>query len=143
MNFSAIKMKIWKFVFRIYDLVWTDGPMGKILYGDIFHQNEVEQSTYNFEHADVDALFKTFDQCEKESKKKNGIVNYISFSNGIRTPKYLNSRNTYKYGQIYDKYKEYIYQENIILNISNSCQQYCQHHINHNIINNIAVFNIQ
>jgi glycyl-tRNA synthetase alpha chain len=53
----------------IYDLVWTDGPMGKILYGDVFHQNEVEQSTYNFEHADVDALFKTFDQCEKDSQK--------------------------------------------------------------------------
>ena len=35
----------------------------------MFHQNEVEQSTYNFEHADVDALFKTFDQCEKDSQK--------------------------------------------------------------------------
>jgi len=53
----------------IYDLVWTDGPMGKVLYGDIFHQNEVEQSTYNFEHADVDALFKQFDQCELESQR--------------------------------------------------------------------------
>jgi glycyl-tRNA synthetase alpha chain len=53
----------------IYDLVWADGPMGKVLYGDVFHQNEVEQSTYNFEHADVDALFKTFDQCEKDSQK--------------------------------------------------------------------------
>ncbi|SET68748.1 glycine--tRNA ligase subunit alpha [Thalassotalea agarivorans] len=52
----------------IYDLVWTDGPMGKVLYGDVFHQNEVEQSTYNFEYADVDALFAQFDQCEKESQ---------------------------------------------------------------------------
>lgn len=50
----------------IYDLVWTDGPRGKILYGDVFHQNEVEQSTYNFEHADVDVLFARFDSCEKE-----------------------------------------------------------------------------
>lgn len=50
----------------IYDLVWTDGPRGKILYGDVFHQNEVEQSTYNFEHADVDVLFARFDACEKE-----------------------------------------------------------------------------
>lgn len=49
----------------VYDLVWTDGPMGKVTYGDIFHQNEVEQSTYNFEHADVDFLFGLFDQCEK------------------------------------------------------------------------------
>ena len=53
----------------IYDLVWTDGPMGKVLYRDVFHQNEVEQSTYNFEHADVDALFVQFDQCEKDSQK--------------------------------------------------------------------------
>lgn len=53
----------------IYDLVWADGPMGTVTYGDVFHQNEVEQSTYNFEHADVDALFKQFDQCERDSQK--------------------------------------------------------------------------
>ena len=53
----------------IYDLVWADGPMGTVTYGDVFHQNEVEQSTYNFEHADVDALFTQFDQCEKDSQK--------------------------------------------------------------------------
>ena len=53
----------------IYDLVWTDGPLGTVYYRDIFHQNEVEQSTYNFDHADVDALFVQFDQCEKDSKK--------------------------------------------------------------------------
>ena len=53
----------------IYDLVWADGPMGTVYYGDVFHQNEVEQSTYNFEHADVDALFNQFDQCEKDSQK--------------------------------------------------------------------------
>ncbi|MBY0416981.1 MAG: glycine--tRNA ligase subunit alpha, partial [Pararheinheimera sp.] len=32
----------------IYDLVWADGPLGRVTYGDVFHQNEVEQSTYNF-----------------------------------------------------------------------------------------------
>lgn len=55
----------------IYDLVWTDGPQGTVTYGDVFHQNEVEQSTYNFEHANVDELFKQFDLCESESKKLN------------------------------------------------------------------------
>lgn len=50
---------------NVYDLVWTDGPMGKIMYGDIFHQNEVEQSAYNFEHANVEVLFRNFDDCEK------------------------------------------------------------------------------
>jgi len=53
----------------VYDLIWADGPLGKISYGDVFHQNEVEQSTYNFEHADVDFLFGLFDQCEKECNK--------------------------------------------------------------------------
>ena len=53
----------------IYDLVWTHGPHGDVTYGDVFHQNEVEQSAYNFEHADVDYLFGFFDQCEKESSK--------------------------------------------------------------------------
>ena len=51
----------------IYDLVWTHGPNGPVTYGDVFHQNEVEQSAYNFEHADVDALFAAFDQSEKDA----------------------------------------------------------------------------
>jgi len=54
---------------NVYDLLWTTGPQGDVKYGDVFHQNEVEQSTYNFEHADVDFLFETFDQCEKQSQK--------------------------------------------------------------------------
>jgi glycyl-tRNA synthetase alpha chain len=53
----------------VFDLVWTNGPQGAVTYGDVFHQNEVEQSAYNFEHADVDYLFGFFDQCEKESGK--------------------------------------------------------------------------
>ena len=52
----------------VYDLVWTDGPFGKVTYGDVFHQNEVKQSTYNFEYADVDFLFSCFEQYEKEAK---------------------------------------------------------------------------
>lgn len=53
----------------VYDLVWTDGPFGKVTYGDVFHQNEVEQSTYNFEHANVDKLFELFDFYESEAKR--------------------------------------------------------------------------
>ena len=52
----------------VYDLVWTEGPQGTVTYGDVFHQNEVEMSTYNFEYADVDVLFAHFDNCEKESQ---------------------------------------------------------------------------
>ena len=50
----------------VYDLVWGHSASGTISYGDVFHQNEVEQSAYNFEHADVKALFALFDQCENE-----------------------------------------------------------------------------
>jgi glycyl-tRNA synthetase alpha chain len=53
----------------VYDLVWTNGPEGPVTYGDVFHQNEVEQSTYNFEHANVPALFTAFDECEAASQK--------------------------------------------------------------------------
>jgi glycyl-tRNA synthetase alpha chain len=53
----------------VFDLVWTRGPQGPVTYGDVFHQNEVEQSAYNFEHADIDFLFTLFDQCEKDSTR--------------------------------------------------------------------------
>lgn len=51
----------------IYDLVWSDGPAGKVTYGDVFHQNEVEMSRYNFEEADIKQLFANFDHCEQEA----------------------------------------------------------------------------
>ncbi|HET7301386.1 MAG TPA: glycine--tRNA ligase subunit alpha, partial [Oleiagrimonas sp.] len=54
---------------NVYDLVWTQAPHGPVTYGDVFHQNEVEQSTYNFEHANVDKLFAWFDTCEAEARK--------------------------------------------------------------------------
>ncbi|MEQ3724304.1 glycine--tRNA ligase subunit alpha [Alcanivorax sp.] len=53
----------------VYDLVWSDGPFGKVSYGDVFLQNEIEMSTFNFEHANVDELFKQFDLFEGESTK--------------------------------------------------------------------------
>jgi glycyl-tRNA synthetase alpha chain len=53
----------------IYDLVWAHGPDGDVTYGDVFLQNEVEMSTFNFEHADVDFLFKSFDQYEQDAEK--------------------------------------------------------------------------
>ncbi|MWV14786.1 glycine--tRNA ligase subunit alpha [Pseudomonas sp. L-22-4S-12] len=53
----------------VYDLVYSDGPFGKVTYGDVFHQNEVEQSTFNFEHANVDKLFDLFDFYESEANR--------------------------------------------------------------------------
>ena len=49
----------------VYDLTWTDG----VTYRDVFHQNEVEQSTYNFEHSDVQMLFRHFDEYESQAKR--------------------------------------------------------------------------
>ena len=56
-------------VASVYDLTWADGPQGKVSYGDVYHQNEVEMSAYNFEHAPVDTLFSQFDFYEKEGKR--------------------------------------------------------------------------
>ncbi len=49
----------------VYDLVWTRNQHGTITYGDVFHQNEVEMSHYNFDHANTTTLFQQFDQCEQ------------------------------------------------------------------------------
>ena len=54
---------------NVYDLVWTPG----VTYGDVYHQNEVEQSKYNFEHSDVDWLFAQFGKFESEAKRLMGL----------------------------------------------------------------------
>ncbi len=57
----------------VYDLIWTHGPQGDVTYGDVFHQNEVEMSAYNFEQADTKALFASFDHYEHESQRLIGV----------------------------------------------------------------------
>ncbi|MBK6971622.1 MAG: glycine--tRNA ligase subunit alpha [Sterolibacteriaceae bacterium] len=54
---------------NVYDLVWAQGPSGVVTYGDVYHQNEVEQSRYNFEHSNVDWLFRLFGEFEGEAKR--------------------------------------------------------------------------
>lgn len=54
----------------VYDLVWTEGANGRrVLYRDVFHQNEVEQSTYNFEYSSAEMLFAHFNDYEAEAKR--------------------------------------------------------------------------
>jgi len=53
----------------LFDLTWTHGPQGRVSYGDVFRQNEVEMSAYNFEHADVESLFRGFEVCESEAQR--------------------------------------------------------------------------
>jgi glycyl-tRNA synthetase alpha chain len=49
----------------IFDLVWTPG----VSYGDVYHQNEVEQSRYNFELSSTEMLFRHFSEYEAEAKR--------------------------------------------------------------------------
>ena len=49
----------------VFDLTWTPG----VTYRDVYHQNEVEQSRYNFELSDVDMLFRHFGEYETEAKR--------------------------------------------------------------------------
>lgn len=53
----------------VYDLVWAHGPQGNVTYGDVYLQNEVEMSTFNFELADTKSLFEHFDYFERESER--------------------------------------------------------------------------
>ncbi len=50
---------------NVYDLVWTEG----VSYGDVYHQNEVEQSKYNFEHSNTHWLFQQFNDFEREAAR--------------------------------------------------------------------------
>ncbi len=54
---------------NVYELVWTQHGDQKVTYGDIYHQNEVEMSRYNFELADTASLFSWFDTCEQQTIK--------------------------------------------------------------------------
>ena len=54
---------------NVYDLGLGESPAGVVTYGDVYHQNEVEQSTYNFEHGNVEWLFRQFGEFEAEAKR--------------------------------------------------------------------------
>ena len=53
---------------NVYDLTWTDNGGQRLSYGDVYLQNEQEQSAYNFEHSDVDFLFQAFGAHEREAR---------------------------------------------------------------------------
>jgi glycyl-tRNA synthetase alpha chain len=58
---------------NVFDLVWTEWQEGsrtrRLTYRDVYHQNEVEQSTYNFEHSDAQTLFRHFGDFEAAAKR--------------------------------------------------------------------------
>jgi glycyl-tRNA synthetase alpha chain len=53
----------------VYELTWSESSAGRVSYGDIYRQNEVEQSRYNFEVADTALLFREFDADEAECRR--------------------------------------------------------------------------
>ena len=55
---------------NVYNLQWTD----TLKYGDVYHQNEVEQSTYNFEHSDADFLFTAVQRARKAGQVPDGAT---------------------------------------------------------------------
>jgi glycyl-tRNA synthetase alpha chain len=50
---------------NVFDLVWTPG----VTYGDVFLQNEIEQSKYNFEESDAGWLLGLFNDFEREANR--------------------------------------------------------------------------
>ncbi|HMT03152.1 MAG TPA: glycine--tRNA ligase subunit alpha [Burkholderiales bacterium] len=71
---------------NVYDLIWTKTLDGKtIKYGDVFHQNEVEQSTYNFEVSNVSWLLEQFNSYEEQAKL---LLENIKATNPVILPAY-------------------------------------------------------
>ncbi|AKC32283.1 glycine--tRNA ligase subunit alpha [Candidatus Pantoea carbekii] len=66
----------------VYDLIWSNSALGRITYGELFFQDEVEQSTYNFECVDLDFLFSSFEHYEKEIKQ------LLAFEKPLLAPAY-------------------------------------------------------
>ena len=54
---------------NMFDLIWAETPQGIVTYGNVFHQNEVEMSAFNFQHADTKKLFELFDFYEHEATR--------------------------------------------------------------------------
>jgi glycyl-tRNA synthetase alpha chain len=80
----------------VFDIVWADGPRGKVTYRDVYHQNEVEQSAYNFEHADTSSLFRHFDEheavCQRLLEAKLALPAYEQVLKASHTFNLLDAR---------------------------------------------------
>jgi glycyl-tRNA synthetase alpha chain len=81
----------------IYDVIWTDAPSGTVTYGDVFHQNEVEQSIYNFDKADTGVLAAQFDahelSCQRLLKDKLVLPAYEQMVKASHTFNLLDARH--------------------------------------------------
>ena len=64
---------------NVYDLVFTEANEAngtpEVLYGDVFHQNEVQQSTYNFQHSNSENILDRFEMAEAECQALLGLDN--------------------------------------------------------------------
>ena len=82
---------------NLFDLIWSDGAAGRYTYRDLYHQNEVEQSAYNFQHADVENLFRQFDAAERMCRvlldKQLPLAAYEQTLNASHTFNLLDARH--------------------------------------------------
>lgn len=82
---------------NMYDLIWTQSEAGTYTYGDIYQQNEREQSAYNFDYADVDKLFQDFDaaeqMCQRLIQDKLPLPAYEQVLTASHTFNLLDARN--------------------------------------------------
>ncbi|WHL25062.1 MAG: glycine--tRNA ligase subunit alpha [Candidatus Blochmannia vicinus] len=67
---------------NVYDLVWGPSAQGLVTYGDLFRQNELEQSAYNYEYTDIEFLFRIFGRYENE------VENLITMTKPLLIPAY-------------------------------------------------------
>ena len=81
----------------VYDLIWNSSDYQRVTYGDVYHQNEVEMSAYNFEHADTDILFTQFNDCEAQAlsliEKKLALPAYEMMVRASHTFNLLDARH--------------------------------------------------
>lgn len=54
---------------NVYEIIWSNSKSGKITYGDIYYENEIEKSKYNFKYINTKLLFTNFEEYEKEAKR--------------------------------------------------------------------------
>ena len=76
---------------NIFDLCWTQTPSGRVTYGDVFLQNEREQSAYNFEHADITWLLKAFAQAESSALSLiESMLPLVAYEHILKASHYFN-----------------------------------------------------
>ncbi|ARC55030.1 glycine--tRNA ligase subunit alpha [Candidatus Riesia sp. GBBU] len=98
---------------NVYELLWSNNSSNKLTYGDIFYQNEVEQSIYNFEYSNVKFLIKCFKNYSKEVKYLLSLRNPLVFPAYEKVLKLIHIFNLLEARKILSFYERQNYIQNI------------------------------